>query len=166
MSGRGVTQDSPWFSSGQGFNRAHVVANEFGGSGYTEGLNLVTTSAHYNQVEMRRVELDIGASIVDFADDHDLEPTQVVFDLEVTVRLGALRDPTLLARIKQEPWFSRDAATDLDAEIVAKINSGEVVPDLLRVVGVNYRWNSVTPPGLSGNASLGEDLWLLSGEPL
>jgi hypothetical protein len=163
MSGRGVTEDSPWFTGGQGFNRAHVVANEFGGSGYTQGANLVTTSDHYNQVVMRDVELDIGRSIAVWARMKGVDQGDVRFNLTVTVRLGAVRDPVLLGKVKEQKWFSRDAGTDLDAEIVAKINAGEVHPDLLRVVSVQYTWFTVEPAGLAAERFITEDLWLLAG---
>jgi hypothetical protein len=164
MSGRGVTEDSPWFTSGQGFNRAHLIANEFGGSGYAEGANLATTSAYYNQTVMRDAERLIGASIVNFAEARGLEPGSVTFDLTVTVRFGELRDAAMIAKIKQQPWFSKEAGGDLDAEIVAKIDDDVVHPKLLRVIGVTYTWASVDPAGLTGVTSIPEDLWLLVTE--
>jgi hypothetical protein len=86
----------------------------------------------------------------------------VVFNLTVTVTFGAIRDETLLAKIKQQPWFPGEAADDLDAEILARIDAGEVHEDLLRVLSVRYVWSSVSPPGLRGDYSIGEDLWLLA----
>jgi hypothetical protein len=160
MSGRGVTEDSPWFTSGQGFNRAHLIANEFGGSGFAEGENLATTSATYNQQVMRGAEILIGRSIRAFADHEKLDKGAVRFTLIVTVTFGALRDAEVLARIKQQPWYK--GPPDLDALIVQKIKAGEVHPELMRVTSVVYKWTSVTPPGLEGSTSIGEDIYLLA----
>lgn len=162
MSGRGVTQDSPWFTSGEGLNRAHLIANEFGGSGYAAGENLATTSAEYNQIVMRRAELEIGESIIDFADEHGIDKREVVFNLTVTVTFGELLDPVVLAKIKEQEWFPQEAGGDLDAQILAKIDADEVHENLLRVTSVTYEWRSVTPPGLVGRTAITEDLWLLA----
>ena len=170
MSGRGVTEDSPWFTSGQGFNRAHLIANEFGGSGFAEGENLATTSARYNQETMRYAELRIGADIRNYARRYQRDPADVVFDLDVTIRFGELRDPTLLAMIKQHPDFpAAKAGTDLDAEIRRKIDAGEVHENLRRVVSTNYTWVARLPtlpgqpaaPEKTGELPIGPDLWLL-----
>ena len=134
MSGRGVTEDSPWFTSGQGFNRAHLIANEFGGSGFAEGKNLATTSARYNQETMRDAERQIGQSIHDYADRFGRNYRDVLFNLDVRVRFGELRDPVLLAMIKQDPAFpAARVGTDLDAEItqedeVHPISAGSSAP--------------------------------------
>lgn len=162
MSGRGVTQDSPAFMTNNGFDRSHIIANEFGGTGYATGGNLVTASSHYNQNVMRAAERTIGDAIYAVAQAHGRDETQVSFTMTVTVRFGALRDPAALAAIKAQSWFPADrAGADLDAEILAKINAGEVHPDLMRVTAVTYQW-IFTDPAVSGSAlSIGPDLWLL-----
>ena len=170
MSGRGVTEDSPWFTSGQGFNRAHLIANEFGGSGFAEGENLATTSARYNQETMRDAELSIGTAIRTYARRYQRDPADVVFDLDVTIRFGELRDPALLAMIKQHPNFpAAKAGTDLDAEITKKIDAGEVHKNLRRVISTYYKWvarlpalpGQPAPPVSNGDRAIGADLWLL-----
>jgi hypothetical protein len=162
MSGRGVTQDSPAFTANNGFDRSHVIANEFGGTGYSAGGNLVTASSYYNQNVMRVAERQVGDAIATHASRFGLTETEVSFTMTVTVRFGALRDPAALAQVKSQPWFPGDrAGTDLDAEILQKINAGEVHADLMRVVGVTYQWTFTDPAGGSGGISIGPDLWLL-----
>ncbi|MGK5169208.1 hypothetical protein [Geodermatophilus sp. CPCC 205761] len=160
--GRGVTQDSPAFRSNNGFDRSHIIADEFSGSGWTVGGNLVTASAHYNQNVMRVAERLIGTQIEDWAEDHQLDATKVSFTMTVRVSFGALLDPAALAEIKQATWFpAADAGRDLDAEIRAKINAGQVHPDLMRITGVVYTWEFTDPAGPGGSYPIGADLWLL-----
>src|SRR5262249_33014110 len=49
MTGRGVTEKSPASTPNNGFDSSHIIANQFGGSGFAVGGNLVTASAYYNQ---------------------------------------------------------------------------------------------------------------------
>ena len=170
MTGRGVTRDSPWFTPGQGLNRAHLIANEFGGSGFAGGENLATTSQHYNQVVMREAERQIGDSIWEYATELDRDPLDMTFTLDVRITFGELRDPTILAMIKKHKDFrARKAGTDLDAEIVKKIHSREVHKDLKRVISTKYEWVAQlpalpgrrTPKPFKGKTSIGADLWLL-----
>ena len=162
--GRGETGDSPLFTSGNGFDRSHVIADEFAGSGFPAGRNLVTASARYNQQVMRAAECEIGLSIRATALAEGLDETTVSFDMAVTVTFGALRDPEALAEAKALPDFPADrVGTDLDAEILAKIKSGQVHENLMRINGVEYRWTftDLESP-FSGWKRIGADLWLLT----
>jgi len=163
MSGRGVTEDSPAFRSNNGFDRSHIIANEFGGTGFAVGGNLVTASSQYNQGTMRDAERSVGDAIGVFARTKGLDATTVSFEMTVTVSFGALRDPAALAQVKQQSWFPADrAGADLDAEITAMINAGEVHPDLMRITSVVYTWTFTDPSGGGGTVSIGPDLWLLT----
>ena len=163
MTGRGVTEDSPAYTVNNGFDRSHIIANEFGGSGFAAGANLVTASEHYNQKVMRGAERTIGTRIRAVAEQHGKDETEVSFTMTVTVSFGALRDPQALAEAKQLPGFPADrAGTDLDAEILQKINAGQVHADLLRITGVLYQWTFTDPAAGGGNLSIGPDLWLLT----
>jgi hypothetical protein len=82
--GRGVTEQVDTHKSGEGMNNAHLIANWFHGSGYRESLNLVSTSASFNQNAMRGVEDDIAA----LAD----EVGAASFDMTVTVEWGDFLD--------------------------------------------------------------------------
>jgi hypothetical protein len=158
-----VTEDSPAFTVGNGFDRSHIIANEFGGSGFSSGANLVTASAEYNQVVMRGAERTVGTMIRAVAMDHGRTETEVSFTMTVTVSFGALRDPQALAEAKKLPGFPADrVGTDLDAEILRKINAGQVHPDLLRITEILYSWTFTDPPAGGSVYSIGPDLWLLT----
>ncbi|MEU4244751.1 DNA/RNA non-specific endonuclease [Actinoplanes sp. NPDC026619] len=170
MSGRGVTEDSPAFTAGQDLNRAHLIANEFGGSGFAEGDNLITTSAYYNQVTMREAERLIGASIKKYAEDNKRDHREVVFELDVTVSFGALRDTDLLDQIKKDPDFPAALiGTNLDAMIVKMIREKEIHKDLMRVTKITYVWTAALPPAggrpapktMTRDTFIGADEWLL-----
>jgi hypothetical protein len=163
MTGRGVTEDSPAFTAGNGFDRSHIIANEFGGSGFAVGGNLVTASAYYNQQIMRGAERRIGNSISAVAQQSGRTETQVSFTMTVQVTFGALRDPAALAQAKALPGFPADrVGTNLDAEILQKIHAGTVHPDLMRITGVVYTWTFIDPPGPGSTTTIGPDLWLLT----
>ena len=38
---------------------SHLIADQFGGSGYAASANLISASENYNRIEMRRVEEEI-----------------------------------------------------------------------------------------------------------
>lgn len=163
MSGRGVTQDSPAYRTNNGFDRSHIIANEFGGTGYATGGNLVTASATYNQEYMRSAERAVGDSIAAFASQHNLDETTVSFTMTVNVTFGAVNDPAILAHIKTRPWFPADrAGADLDAEIQQKIASGQIHRHLMRVTSVTYTWHFTDPVGPGSALAIGPDLWLLA----
>ena len=163
MAGRGVTEDSPSFTAGNGFDRSHIIANEFGGSGFAVGRNLVTASAHYNQQIMRAAERRIGNSISAVAHQSGRTETQVSFTMTVNLTFGALRDPAALAQAKALPDFPADrVGTNLDAEILQKIHAGTVHPDLMRIMGVVYTWTFTDPPAPGSSVAIGPDLWLLT----
>ncbi|PSN17901.1 hypothetical protein C7271_15340, partial [filamentous cyanobacterium CCP5] len=175
MSGRGVTQDSPWFTKNQGFNRAHLIANEFGGSGYADGQNLATTSDHYNKNVMRDAERTIGQSIELFAEANGVEVDHVRFDMTVQVTFGNLLDSQILAKIAQQDWFPKESAEALENDIKQKIEAGDVSEDLMRVTGVVYTWRARIPAGVvqtlpQGKADrqrttrIGPDYWILAAE--
>ncbi|NEP89925.1 MAG: DUF4157 domain-containing protein [Okeania sp. SIO2C2] len=166
MSGRGVTQDSPWFSKNNGFNRAHLIANEFGGSGFANGQNLATTSDYYNKVEMRNAEVTIGQSIRDFAEKNGVSVNDVRFDLRVDITFGNLADPDILQEIEKQDWFPKDSSIQtLEKEIKQKIKNGEVSKNLMRVLEVMYSWKAYIPGGLEDSEQttlLGPDYRILT----
>jgi hypothetical protein len=164
MTGRGVTENSRGFTPNNGFDRSHIIANEFGGSGFAAGANLVTASAHYNQQVMRHAERQIGSMIRSVARDSGRTETEVSFTMTVTVTFGALRDPAKLAEAKSLEGFPADrVGVDLDAEILQKIKAGLVHPDLMRISGVLYSWTFTDPPDpTTYELPIGADLWLLT----
>lgn len=166
MTGRGYTGDSPASTRHQGFNAAHLIANEFGGSGYARSLNLVTTSWEYNQQSMRRAELVIGRIIERFARQYLPDEPTITFDVQVDVQWGEILDATILAEIKKEAWYPRDPARDLEQEIRAKIVAGAVNGSLRRVMGISYTWSMYGPDRRRQGPhtyNLGPDRWILAG---
>lgn len=166
LNGRGVTDRSPGFAANQGFNSAHLVANEFGGSGFDRGLNLATTSEQFNKKTMRGVELQIGRAVKKFANDNTLNLDQVKFSLTVDVTYGALQDVAMLNQIRTELKLPATAA-ELDAVIAAKITTSPELAKLTRVETVTYLLE-ITAPAAPGRVlptlpfgPIGPDLWIL-----
>jgi hypothetical protein len=58
---RGKTEAPDTHRVGRGFEAAHLVPDWFGGSGYRESLNLISTSANFNKSVMGGVEREIAA---------------------------------------------------------------------------------------------------------
>jgi hypothetical protein len=167
--GRGVTRDSPAFSVNEVLNRSHVIANEFGGSGYREALNLLTTSARYNQIVMRGAEREIGRRVTEHtAERPPEERASVTFRVTVSVRWGDVLDRDILQSIRREPWYQRHSPGDrLEHEIRAKIREGRVSERLRRVMALHYIVAIENPGGaeirLGPVISLGPDLYLFTG---
>ncbi len=50
-------------SAGKGFENAHIIGDQFGGSGLNESLNIKPSSVFYNQTTMKNVEKSLADSI-------------------------------------------------------------------------------------------------------
>jgi hypothetical protein len=137
--GRGRTQRSEGFVPNRGMNAAHLIANRFTGSGFTAGGNLISTSDTYNQDLMAARENDIVRHIRAFAADHGQPPESVRFEMTVKVWTGELREPTVLAEIKQQPWYAAKANANLDALVQGKLDA-EIDTNLRRVTQVEWRY--------------------------
>ncbi|MGW3436967.1 phage tail protein [Streptomyces bacillaris] len=120
---RGITQTPAGFVEGEEFNRAHGVADMFGGSGFREGLNLVSTSDHYNKHIQGAAERSIEANIRSFATLNGVDVDAVSMDLTVTITFGMLVGDILKDRVSRLPWY-----TESDPE------SQQRFLDLLRTV--------------------------------
>ncbi|GAA1935951.1 hypothetical protein GCM10009716_48770 [Streptomyces sodiiphilus] len=135
---RGVTQDSPGFLPNQDLNRAHVIADWFGGSGYREALNLVTTSGHYNKQVMGGAESAIAAELLAFAEGEGVSQGEVALDLKVTVSFGELLKDVFVQNIANQPWFKPG-----DPKSVAELKrlTGVLLnPPVRRVTAVVYEY--------------------------
>jgi hypothetical protein len=91
--GRGITEDPANKEKNKGQNSAHIIANWFGGSGYKKSLNLVTTSAHFNQVVMGRAE----DQIVDWVKHIQIQK----FNLKVAVDWGVVKEEEAVKRVQE-----------------------------------------------------------------
>ncbi|MFB8212070.1 HPC2 multi-domain protein [Streptomyces sp. NPDC056010] len=141
---RGVTQNSPGYIGGEDFNRSHAVADIFGGSGYRDGLNIVTTSDTYNQVTMRAAERRIETEVAVFAGD-PARVGEVSLDLTVTITFGELLKDYFENKIRSLPDFqSGDAAAEKELSDMIKSMFKEPAR---RVMETEYEWKISGPMG-------------------
>ncbi|MFN0175744.1 MAG: DUF4157 domain-containing protein [Saprospiraceae bacterium] len=143
---RGVTERSEGFVSDEELNAAHLIADQFLGSGYKDSANLVTTSSHFNQVVMGNIEKKIAAKI--------RKEKATSFDMSLSVEWGELMNDAVLSRImKQLPDGERDAVRGDVEAFIARVN-----PTFKRVMNVEY---SVVINGVSlPLPDTGPDAWL------
>jgi len=175
FSGRGVTQDSPYFVKNMDFNRAHLIANEFGGSGYRSGRNLVTTSAHYNQTVMRDAEIAIGTHIDTEAGDADIRVRAAMPPQAAVVRFSlavALAYVDALLRLIADAIVKDPDLKDKDAQvrqdILKELSKENIDKRLKRVKKTEYDLTDlvVAGEGRPGfDTEIGEDEWLLREGP-
>ncbi|MCD4536367.1 hypothetical protein LRP67_19925 [Nocardioides sp. cx-169] len=175
-SGRGITQDSPYFIPGQGFNRAHVIANRFGGTGFADWGNLVTTSAHYNHPVMSGAESRIVQHLNDTTGNGERRvpgtpapaAAPVTFTLQVNLDYVAVTEPLAASTIAGDSDLP-DKDPGIREAILARIREAGLIDKLKRVKDTRYDVRDIAPalPGKSPSLTLtplGEDRWLLSGE--
>ena len=159
--GRGVLKDSPGFQPNLDLNRAHLIADEFSGSGYKESANIVTTSDYYNQTVMRGAEEQVGASIANLANANGVPASEVLLDMSVEVTFGQLLDQYIITKLESQSWLPKDV--DVQAELELKVRE-ELSHPLKRVTGIRYSWRAYIPASgaeTTGRARIGPDLYLL-----
>ncbi|MDQ2807416.1 MAG: DNA/RNA non-specific endonuclease [Chloroflexota bacterium] len=153
------TQDPPTHVANMDMNRSHMIADEFGGSGYANSLNLLTTSAHYNQKTMREQERLIKRSIiVNNADE---------FELDVSVTWGAFNSDTVRNLIMQNRELRekfRQHPEKLEPKLDAYLKTCKDLrkQNLQRVMDTRYIWAVLAGNKRTdfGPASIGPDLWI------
>ena len=89
---RGYTGESGRKEPDQGLDSSHLIADRFGGSGYATSANLISASATYNRVDMRRIE----DAIADWIDDNKIPS----FTMQVKVTWGEVAGPKAIAAIE------------------------------------------------------------------
>lgn len=153
IKGRGVTQEAEGKIKNANIDNAHIIADQFGGSGYKKALNLVATSSHYNRIVMGGAEKSIAAMFV--------QKKAVSFDAKVTVSLIGLTDAEALAEIKArlDDEGVNISLGNLSGKISGKLGSAK---KLKRVKSVDYVITYTLSVG--GQAveqiPLGMDTWL------
>lgn len=173
--GRGVTQDSPYFTKNQEFNRAHVIANRFGGSGYRSGRNLVTTSKHYNQELMAGAEdkiadhVDTEAGPADTRVQATMPPQAAIvrFSLEVALEYIDAVLRLIADAIKKDPDIKDDDPKVRQA-ILDKLRENRIDERLKRVKDTKYDLRDLVVAGQGRQGmktEIGEDEWLLRESP-
>jgi hypothetical protein len=173
--GRGVTQDSPYFTKNEDFNRAHVIANRFGGSGYRSARNLVTTSRHYNQGLMAGAEDAIAEHVNKEAGSADTRVRATMPPQAATVRFklaAALEYVDAVIRliadaILRDPEL-KDRHQSVRDDILAELRERNIDERLKRVEETKYDLTDLMVAG-EGRANfhteIGEDEWLLRESP-
>jgi DNA/RNA non-specific endonuclease len=146
--GRGIMEDPPGHVTGENLHRAHLIADQFGGSGYAKSANLITTSGHFNTNIMGHYENMIKGIIL------NTSPWQVVLTVEVKW-MELLNDEVLNAILKNWPNKNVNAVR---SEIDAFIKRSN--PGCKRVADVNYDLKLNGAENSSFNESTGPDLWL------
>jgi hypothetical protein len=91
--GRGTTQDPSTGDKLPGMDSSHLIANMFGGSGYTKAKNIVLASAEYNQKVMRKKEDEIFKYI-------EKIPNAATFSMEVMVCYADPADALFVAEVR------------------------------------------------------------------
>jgi hypothetical protein len=107
FAGRGVTEEASTHVRSKGMHSAHLVADWFGGCGYKQSLNLISTSDHFNTSVMGGVERTIVARF------QSLGAAQ--FDMQVDVEWGEFLDG------------NADQATEeqIKARVTSEVQAGE-----------------------------------------
>ncbi|MFP5272431.1 eCIS core domain-containing protein [Coleofasciculus sp.] len=151
VTGRGYTGRSPGYERNEDLNASHLIADQFLGSGYKNSANLITTSAHYNQVVMKRAE----DQIIRFVQRNKA----VEFNMEVNVTWGELNSPEVIEEILQE--LPEEGKDEVRNEVQAFVN--RVQPSFKRCMNVNYYvtvTNEQTGKEVAFDRDIGPDAWL------
>lgn len=170
--GRGVTRDSPFFVKGQDFNRAHVIANQFGGSGYRDADNLVTTSSHYNQVSMKGAEDRLVKHVEGEAGDVEARvrpgpapvAAVVTFSLSVALTYVDAIKRLIQSRIAEDKQLP-DHHEVIRQKILEQLEKAKISEKFQRVKETEYKLSALRIANESGDDTeekAGEDEWLLS----
>lgn len=145
------------------FESAHMIADEFLGSGYKEALNLLVTSQEYNRVTMRHAEMDIKKEV-------EKRNPVTLFDLNVMATWDYLHDKDILAtanynsilkaisaglknkKDEDKKMLAKDFATTLQEKLVKTDNP-------TRVLGIVYTGETKTPDKSLTKREIGCDIW-------
>jgi ABC-type multidrug transport system fused ATPase/permease subunit len=142
VEGRGVTETPAGFITGVNLNRAHLIADRFTGSGFVEGENLISTSAQYNQRDMKGAEDSIVRALLAFSAE--------TFDLTVRAQLGSLSTATVRDAIAASVPEAERAAVEASVAAFASAHSNFTV-----CLRVTYNGRMKKAPNLTNNISAG-----------
>lgn len=154
---RGYTARAGRKTTRLGLHSAHLIADQFMGSGYKAAANLAATSDKYNLVSMAAAEDEIKEFII--------RTGATEFDLEVSITWGDLNDNKARAAIEErllaeKPELRDEDLGDLEAEINSNLQGAS--GNLKRVMGIVYEVDVKTAAGKTERLtiSLGPDTWL------
>lgn len=170
--GRGYTGEASGYVSGRGLASAHLIADQFLGSGYKDALNLITTSAHFNNPVMAGIEKTIRDTWMGYVSEltkASVETSHVTFDLTIKVFWVEVDGPKVIALLMRElgakllahyPHWDRN---NLEKEIHDKLQTNLIgaSPNLKRVGQIKYTvvFHGPDAPSLPPMTT-GPDLWL------
>jgi hypothetical protein len=159
----------------EGQHNAHLIADEFRGSGFKPSQNVATTSGTYNadvraNATMRWAEIGIGNWIQDTAEDEDV-PAEFALTVDVGWWPLTQVDATFMAAVKNDAEFlatkdGTDAVVPKKSEIEAKIKEYKdrhPTTKLKRISSMKYTAKvklddgSFTPERVW---TIGPDIWL------
>ncbi|MGB1206173.1 MAG: DNA/RNA non-specific endonuclease [Chitinophagales bacterium] len=155
IEGRGYTGQAGRKTTNMGMNSSHLIADQFGGSGYKASSNLIATSEHYNQTEMSRIE----EQIKDFIRSNNANE----FDLQVDVEWGKINNnaarQAIFLRLINEYDIGQEELNNIKSEVSQKLENAN--PNLKRCMGVTYKVTIKSgKETLNRTFPLGPDTWL------
>ncbi len=142
------------------FDSSHLIANEFTGSGYRKGLNLIVTSSDYNRKTMKGAEDKIKDKVGSNIFNLTVQATwDILSDTEVS---DEIKTPSLLEQIKNNSKIQQ-----IDDESKREL-ADKSVNELSRVLLVNQDPQRVLKIDYDGNindtegefAKIGCDVWM------
>ncbi len=169
---RGYTSEASAYVPDRSMVNAHLIADQFTGSGYKNALNLITTSAYFNDPVMKAIETRIHntwRAYLGQLESLSLDTANVTFDLKVNVYWMEVLAPQLIPRIMRDlgakllahyPHWDKN---NLQQEIAAKLNTGLIgaSADLKRVANVKYTLTLKGPHAPTIDPMFtGPDLWI------
>jgi hypothetical protein len=143
-------------------NSAHVLADWFEGSGYKSSLNLIATSAHYNQKIMGTAEKSIAKQITNFIDNNGTL-YEISTNIQVDARWQAMSQDKIIETLKEiqnTKGMSPEEIQELANETYRKLQGLQFPRKCLQVL---YRARVVVKgeaTSLVFREQIGEDKWL------
>jgi hypothetical protein len=146
------------------FESAHILADEFLGSGYKEALNLLVTSQEYNRKTMAGAEKEVKKEV------KDNQPSGL-FNLTVSARWDVLEDSEILKKATTDTILNQlknDAERDENNKILAADFAKKLQTTILskddpkRVLGVEYMGKLNAIKKNLTKREIGCDIWMSS----
>lgn len=111
--------------AGSGFDNAHIIGDQFGGSGYNHGFNIHPASSNYNKKEMGDVEREMASKFVKSGKDYNLTAKAYLSD-----------DTNSISPVKKilADEYKKDNKADKSTEVLAKKAQKRMVNSLQKRV--------------------------------
>ncbi len=138
-------------------NSAHVLGDQFSGSGYQKGLNLILTSDEFNKQTMGDAESTLQEAILEKMNDH--KDKFITFDLIVSSVYQVLEEDPLIATLEK----IHTGMTDKEKKAtLKKLQRMKQLPRRCEKVeyAAKLYANSLPLQGLLTAETKGGDIWL------